>query len=193
MEIVYRQKKEDNEALYDYMVKETQQGRTINKQAFQRELLNCFIGPALVGLFFKATGEEWKNVVGVVILFFVGMVAFFFLRAGLKPRYSYGKQVYEEQEKYRTPKDIQVSLLPRRLIVDDTWLEVSNSEALHRWRWRQVDQIGITKDFIFVYIAAYHVLFIPKRDFPSEQNFIEFGKTLLDLKEKYKDQPIGGE
>jgi hypothetical protein len=77
--------------------------------------------------------------------------------------------------------------LPRKATFDDDWLEIKSSEANHRWRWRRVDQIGITSDFVFIHVGNCPVVYIPKRDFPSEQSFVEFGNKLLELKEKNKE------
>jgi hypothetical protein len=92
-----------------------------------------------------------------------------------------------------SPKELQIFQLQRTLTAEDNWLEVRSSEAVRRWRWRRVDQIGLTSNFIFIHVGNCPVVYIPKRDFPSEQNFIEFGKKLVELKEKSKSQPIGAE
>ena len=193
MEITYQNKKEDFEAFYDYMVKETEQGKTISKEVIRSKqiyfvLVAVFSGTILGPIW---GGQKVSIIIGILIL--AGCEAFFFITANFKPRYYYGKQVYRRQEKDMTPKDIQVFSLPRKLRTDNDWLEVSSTEALHRWRWRQVSQIGKTSDFIFIHVGVCPALYIPKRDFPSEENFIEFGKLLIGFKEKNKDQPIGVE
>jgi hypothetical protein len=193
MEITYQNKKEDFEAFYDYMVKETQQGKVVNKQAIYSKQIYFVLMAIFFGTILGSFWGSWKASIIIGILLFAAWEAFFFLTAGFKPRYYYGRQVYRQQEKLLTPKDIQVFLLPRKLQTNTDWLEVSCTEALHRWRWRQVDQLGITSDFIFVHIGVCPAIYIPKRDFTSEQSFIEFGKMLLELKEKNKDQPIGAE
>jgi hypothetical protein len=83
--------------------------------------------------------------------------------------------------------------LPRTLRIDDNWLEIHSSEAIHRWRWRRVDRIGLTPNFIFIHVGNCPVVYIPKRNFPSEQKFLDFGKTLIELQKKNKNQPIGSE
>jgi len=193
MEITYQNKKEDFEAFYDYMVKETEQGKTINKQAIRSKQLYFVLLAIFFGTILGPLWGGWKASIVIGILLFVAWEAMFFLSAGLKPRYYYGKQVYRQQEKLLTPKDIQVFLLSRKLRTDNDWLEYSNTEVLHRWRWRMVDHIGLTSDFIFIHVGVCPALYIPKRDFPSEQDFVGFGKMLLELKERNKDQPIGTE
>jgi hypothetical protein len=193
MEITFKNKKEDFEAFYEYMVKETEQGKTVNKQAFRAHQSGAVINAILWGSVLWAISESWKLGVYVAIFAFIVVEAVFLLEANFKPRYFYGKRVYRRSEMNMTQKDYQVMALPRKLTTSADWLEISNTETLHRWRWRQVDQIGITSDFIFVHVGVCPVFYIPKRDFSSEQSFIEFGKTLLELKEKNKNQPIGAE
>lgn len=193
MEITFQNKREDFEAFYDYMVKETHQGQSVNKQALRSQQV-AVVGLALFsGMISLFSGGGLKGpliVMGLLTLFWESL---FLIKAGFKPRYYYGKQAYRNQENNLTAKDIQIFSLPRKITTDGNWLEVSSSEAIHRWRWRRVDQIGLTSNFIFIHVGNCPVVYVPKRDFPSEQNFIEFGKKLVELKEKNKDQPIGAE
>ena len=193
MEIVIQNKREDFEAFYDYMVKETQQGKRVNKQALRTQQLSVVLFAIFFGSIALAGTGSWKTTIVIVAFLAVLWEASFFIKAGFKPRYHYGKQVYRQQEKLLTPKDFQVLSLPRKLTADDDWLEISSSESVHRWRWRRVDQIGLSSNFIFIHVGTCPVTYVPKRDFPSEQSFIEFGKKLVELKEKNKDQPIGTE
>ena len=193
MEVVFQNKKEDTEAFIDYMLNKIQEGKRIGKYGFDNRQAWMIMFVVLISsLFWGATGNG-----GFSLLMAIGLLGFvefvMFLMAGFKPQYYYGRQIYKNQEKLLTPKDLQILQLKRILITDDNWLEIRSSEAVHRWRWRRVENIGITPNFVFIHVGNCPVVYVPKRDFPSEQSFVEFGKKLVELKEKNKDQPIGAE
>ncbi len=192
MEIAFQNKREDFEAFYDYMVKETQEGKMLSKQAFNIGQIRMVLIAVLIGALLRVDGDG--GVTWFLALFiFLGAELIFFLFAGFKPYYYSGLQIYKRQEKSLTPKDLQVFSLSRTLTADDNWLEIHSSEAIHRWRWRRVDRIGLTSSFIFIHVGNCPVVYIPKRDFPSEQSFLDFGKKLVELQEKNKNQSIGSE
>jgi hypothetical protein len=89
-----------------------------------------------------------------------------------------------------TSKDLEFLQLPRTITVDEDWLEIRSSEAFHRWRWNCVDHIAVRSGFIFIHVGNCPVVYIPKRDFSSEQSFQEFGKKLLELKENNANQVV---
>lgn len=68
--------------------------------------------------------------------------------------------VYRSQEKSITPRELQFFQIPRTIVMDDSWLEIRNSEAVHRWRWRAVDKIGLTSDFVFIQVGTCPVVFV---------------------------------
>jgi hypothetical protein len=193
MEVTIRSKREDFQAFAEYMVKETDQGKMVSKRAFRDWLMWTALLALLLGAWEWGTSREWIS--GIIVILFVLLVGSMFklLISGFKPIYHSGLEVYRSQARSMTPKELQVFQLSRTIMIDDQWLEVRSSEAMHRWRWRQVDRIGITHNFIFIHVGDCPVVYVPKRDFQSEQSFIDFGKGLVQLKEKYKDQPIGAE
>jgi hypothetical protein len=193
MEITFQNKREDLDAFYDYLLTQTPEGTRLGKHAYKNKQLWMVMFVGLISSFFWGLTS---NVI-IALISIIGLLIFvkvlFLIIAGLKPNYYYGKQLYKGQEKLLTPKDLQIIQLPRTLTADEDWLEVRSTEAVHRWRWRRVDQIGITADSLYIHVGNCPVVHIPKRDFPSEQSFIEFGKKLVELKDKYKDQPLGAE
>jgi hypothetical protein len=193
MEITFQNNQEDFEAYYDYMVKETDQGKNINKRQLIAQQAAIFLSAIVVGSLISVFSESLPVTITLILIYIIILEVSFLSRAGFKPRYYYGKQVYREQERLYTPKHIQIFSLPRKIYADDDWLEISNSEASHRYRWRVVDHIGLTPEHIFIHVGVCPVVYVPKRNFTSEQSFIDFGKTLVELQEKNKDQPIGGE
>ncbi len=191
MEIVFQNKREDFEAFYDYMSKKTEEGKTLSKQAYSQKQLwvieNALFWAALV---WGVTGS-WKIGLGAFIVVLAFLELIFLAVSGFKPRDYFGRQIYKNQEKWLKPKAIQVFQLPRTLKTDDEWLEISSSESVHRWRWRQVDRIGLTPNFVFIHVGNCPIVYVPKRDFPSKESFMDFGKKLIELQEKDKNQPIG--
>ena len=191
MEVVFQHKREDMDAFYDYMLSETPEGKRAGKQAFNSlQLRGVLFVTLLSSLYGGLTGKG-----GIAFLLAIGFSILlngaFLLEVRFKPYYYFGKQLYKKLEKNITPKDLQVFQLQRTLSMDEKWLEVRSSEGLHRYRWRQVKRIGITSNFIFIHVGNCPVIYVPKRDLPSEQSFAEFGKKLVELKEKNEDQPIG--
>ena len=153
----------------------------------------AFLISMLFGFFFWATSGRWQEGFGVMTFFLVIIGLGRLLISRFRPIYHAGVQVYKNQEKSITPTELQIFQLPRTITMNDNWLEIRSSEAIHRWRWRRVDKIGLTSNFVFIHVGNCPVVYVPKRDFPSEQSFIEFGKKLLELKEKNKGQPSGAE
>jgi len=191
MEIVFQNRREDFAAFNNYMVKDTEQGKTLSAQAFRLKQISVIIDTiAISALIWGATGK-WIMGLSLFIFLLLIIETLYILESGFKPRYFEGIRLYSRQEKLITPKDLQIFQLSRTLIIDENWLEIRSSEAIHRWRWRRVDKIGLTTDFIFIHVGNCPVVYVPKRDFPSEQDFIDFGKVLVEMKQKYKDQPIG--
>ena len=193
MEITFQNKRDDFEAFYDYMVNTTAEGQRLGRQAYRQRQIWTIGFVALFGALAWGNTGSWKSGLAISIFFLVILELLLLLQLGLKPRASAGKEIYRSQERLLSAKDLKIFQLPRTLKAENEWLEISSSEALHRWRWRRVDKIGITPNFIFIHVGSCPVVYIPKRDFPSEQSFVEFGRKLLELKEKYKDQPIGAE
>ncbi len=193
MEVTFQNKREDFEAFYNYMVKETDQGRAMSKQVFLGRLIRVILVSLLFGFFLWAITKTWQIGLGLIIFMFIFGGIVMLLITGFKPIYYLGMQVYKRQEKSITQRDLQFFQLSRLITIDDNWLEIRSSEAVHRWRWRRVDKIGLTPSFIFIHVGNCPVVYVPKRDFLSEQSFIEFGKKLVELTEKNKDQPFGAE
>ncbi len=191
MEITFQNKLEDFDAYYDYVLRETDRGKAYSARLYRSTQLRSVLFSALFGSLWWAVNGFWFNGLGMFIFWLVLLEAILFLRSGFNPRYYEAKQSYKRQEKFVNPKELQAYLLPRLLKADSDWLEISNSETMHRWRWRRVDHIHLTTDFVFIQASSSSVLYVPKRDFPSEKSFIEFGKELIEWKEKSKDQSIG--
>ena len=201
MQITFQNKPSDLDALYDYLLKETREGKQLGKRVFYSRQFGVLLVIVLL------TVSVWgilghlrvsfglSSVISLGFFIFMLFVAesIIFLIAGFKPFYSSGKEAYENERKKLTPRELEILQLACTLIIDDECLELRNSEAVHRWSWQRIDRIGITPSFIFIHFGNFPHLFVPQRDFSSEQSFIEFGKRLIELREKYKIRSIGAQ
>jgi hypothetical protein len=191
VEITFQNKREDLQSFYDYVIGQTEEGRVLSSQAYRSRQIWTFFAAILIGSFAWGTTGQWKSGLSLAIVILLVTEALIFLISGFKPRYHEGIQFYKRWEKSMTARELQLLQLPKIMYVDDNWLEMRNTEALHRYRWRSVDRISLTPNFIFIHIGTWPVIYIPKRDFPFEESFVEFGKRLVELRERNKDQPIG--
>jgi hypothetical protein len=193
-EITFRNKREDLEAYYQYFLN-TENGKQIGKAVFIARLWFTVLVFALVfALIWGIRGYLGASIRTSLFLMF-GFIFLFILAEvlalatmGFKPYQFVGKQILKKNEKSLTERDVLLLQLPRTIKFEDDWLEVRTSEAVHRWRWGLVDSIGVTSNFVFLHVGKCHVFYIPKRDFSSEEGFQAFGKRLVDLVNKNKDQ-----
>jgi len=193
MEITFQNRPEDIHAILDYVVRETEEGKTISLRYFLFRQVWTVIGTALIGALIWGSTGLWQDGLLMGLLILLATEALLLLVARFKPLYHEGIRAYERQQKQLTAKDFQLFQLPVTLTTDDNWLEIRNPESLRRWRWRQVDRVALTSDFIFILPGNRPVIAVPKRDFASEQSFTDFAEKLNDLREKNKSQPIGEE
>ena len=195
-EITFRNKREDLEAYYEYMLN-TDEGKQIGKRVLMARLWFGVLITALIFTFIWGIrgylGASIRSSVFLTIgyIFVLLMAAALVLLVmGFKPYYYVGKQILQKIEKSLTERDRQIFQLPRTIKTEENWLEVRISEAIHRWRWGLVDAIGLTSEFIYLHVGKCHVFYIPRRDFSSQESFLEFGKKLVELQKRNKDQPF---
>lgn len=181
MEIAFQNRPEDIHAISDYVVRETEDGKTVSLRYFLLRQVWTIMSTALIGALIWGSTGLWQDGLLMGLLILLTTEALLLLAARFKPLYYEGIRAYERQQKQLTAKDLQLFQLPVTLTIDDNWLEVRNSESLHRLRWRQVDRVALTSDFIFVLPGNGPVIAVPKRDFASEQKFIDFAEKLIAL------------
>jgi hypothetical protein len=190
MEVKFQNSRTDFEAFYKYMVENTDQGRQITKQAIRAQHLSIIVWLLLVPIIQLLNGN-WLFTIGMFILGSVVIEGMILFKSQGNPQY-YGIQSYRQQEKFITEKDLALFLLPKILSYDSEWIEIRNSEVSHKYRWRRVDNIGITNDFIFIHVGVCPVVYVPKRDFPSETDFLTTGEELRKLKAANTSTPLEG-
>jgi hypothetical protein len=194
MQIIFRNRFEDIEAGYDYILTQTKEGKLLSRQAYGNKQKWAILVMAFFSALLGGAGGDWRLGVGIAAFCFLIGEAAIFIESGFKPRYYYGKRALRQGDKHSLIKrDRDIFILPKTITTNDDWLEIINSEVSHRYRWRIIDSVALTDDFIFVHVDIFPSIYIPKRDFPSEEAFLEFGKHMLQLQEKAKNQPIGNE
>ncbi len=190
-EIKFQNKREDFKAFCTYMVDQTEEGSKLGAALVRSRQTYILLGIGLVSSLAWAITRMW--LVGLAALYFLLFFGegLWLLICNFKPKRYEAFEFYRIQENSLTPLDLQLFELPKILTIDNEWLEIRSSESVHRWRWRQVDRIGVTSEFVFIHVGKCPVTYVPKRDFPSEQAFEDFGKKLSELREVNKDQPVG--
>jgi len=193
MEVTFQNKLSDLEEYYKYRLIQTDEGKRFGNQAFEfRQSQLMFIVIVFALIYWKITNNGLAAFLfgfGVFALLDLGI----FVATKFKPYYYFGRKVYKQQEKSMSQRDLQHFQLPRTIKIDDDWLEVSSSELAHRWKWKMVDSVGVTSNFIFLHAGKCCFFSIPKRDFPSEQSFVEFAKKIVELEKSHKGQSVGKE
>ena len=87
-------------------------------------------------------------------------------------------------------KDLVFFTLPKTISIDEEWLEIQSSESIRRCKWSCIDKIGITNDFIFIHAGKCPIVYVPKRDFPSEQSFRGFAEAIENYRKQYANSEI---
>jgi hypothetical protein len=193
MEIVYQNKVEDFKAFYVYFFKETKQGKALGKRQLFMAQLWIVMLPALSSMLYWSTTDQKSMASRIFITCFLILELIFLVATDFKPFAYAAIQAYKQQILSMTPREFQVFQLSRTITIDNNWLEIRSSESIHRWRWRIVKQIDLTTNFIFIYVDQSAIHVVPKREFSSEEQFIEFGNEIMKLKEKNKDQVLSTE
>jgi hypothetical protein len=190
MEVTFQNRLEDFDAFYDHLLRETEEGKQIGRIGFKNKNIWTIMWILLIGTFiWGATGNEL-----IALLASAGLVimagGLMLLITGFNPRYYYGYQILKSQQKSISPRDLQAFQSKRTLRADDEWLEIQSSEVLHRWRWKRVEQILLSPKYVFINIGSCSAIYLPRREFRSEQDFVNFGRNLVELRERQKDKHI---
>ncbi|MBI5295700.1 MAG: YcxB family protein [Chloroflexi bacterium] len=187
MEVIFQNKIEDYQAFGEYYVTETKQGKRLSMQLFRLTQFIIIMFTALLGAFTWAITTKVQAGVNIFVICFLAMEAISMLRSKFKPIYHEGIQLFNRQISSMSPKDLSSLQLQKQLKIDDDWVEIRSPDTEHRWRWKALNQIGVTSDFIFIFSQTVVSIIIPKRAFSTEQSFIEFGRMMVELKEKNRD------
>lgn len=193
MKVIFKNERKDLEVFYDYMVKETQEGKDLGRRLRNSKLIGVILFSIWLGWYVGTVTGSWIGSIIYTVVMFIFTWSAFLLLSRFKPSYYFAVQAYKDQEKGLTSQDLEIFTLPKTVTIDEKWIEFRNSEALHRYRWRIIKKIGVTSKFIYIHAGNYSVYYIPKRDFVSERAFLDFGNTVQRFKQMDTDQPIGTE
>jgi len=85
MEITFQNKREDVEAFYDYMVKETQQGKLIGASMFRARQWWTILGVAFIGALLWGAGGQLKfSLVATVVMLIFAQVVLLLMDKSIK-------------------------------------------------------------------------------------------------------------
>jgi hypothetical protein len=193
MEITFQNRREDFAEFYSHMARDTEEGSRIGQGRFAEWLLSTTAGSFVVGVMVGSATGSGIVFCGLPVILFLCLNGLLLLLSRGKPVVMLARNTYKNQERHLRQKDLEVFLLPKRLEADDETLTISSRESLHRWRWRVVERVDLTANCLFIHVGACPVVYLPRRDFASEQEFVEAGKALEALRAANLGKLIGGE
>ena len=193
MEITFQNRREDFAEFYSHMARDTEEGSRIGQGLFAEWLLMTTAVSIVVGMMVASVNGSGIVFCGLSVILFLCLNGLLLLLSRGKPVFMLARNAYKKQERHLRQKDLEVFLLPKRLEADDETLTISSRESLHRWRWRIVERVDLTANCLFIHVGACPVVYLPRRDFASEQEFVEAGKALEALRAANLGKPIGGE
>lgn len=193
VEITFQNRREDFAEFYSHMARDTEDGIRIGQGLFAEWLLVTTVGSFIVGVMVGSGIGSGIVLCGLPVIMVLCLNGLLLLLSRGKPVVMFARNAYKKQERHLRRKDLEVFLLPKRLEADDETLAISSRESLHRWRWRVVERVDLTANCLFIHVGACPVVYLPRRDFASEQEFVEAGKALEALRAANLGKPIGGE
>ncbi len=178
MEITYQFSRKDTTARYEYFLQNTKQGHAYSKQLFwylqmRIALMSLLLG-ALSWVIFSSRSTG-------LVIFSTALTYFeltILISTTFRPRYRYALDTLKKQERKCSPAAIEESLLPRTLKFGESTFEIFTSNALHRYRFETIEKITVGEEFLFIELKAGDIFQVPKRSFPSEEKYLEFGNAL---------------
>lgn len=186
LEIKFQNKTDDFKAFAEYMAKETFEGKRIGSEMIRYLQFRTLNIASIGGLLVWSISNNFIGGAIVFLAFILLGEAVFFLETNFNPRYFYAKRTYLNQEKHLTEKQKNLFILPRKLIANEEYIEISSPVSLRRCNWICIEKIDISTDFIFIHIGGCPITYIPKRDFQSEQIFKEFGEQLIKYQQEFE-------
>lgn len=188
MEITYQFSRKDTTSRYEYFLQNTKQGRAYSKQTFWS--LQMWI--ILMSLFLGALSWAIFSSRGTGLVIFSTALTYFeltiLISTAFHPRYGYALDTLKKQDRKCPPAAIEESLLPRTLKFGESTFEIFTSNALHRYRFETIEKITVGEEFIFIELKTCDIFQVPKRSFPAEEKYLEFGNALISAWQKNKDK-----
>ncbi len=188
MPIHYRNRLEDRELLWSHIARETTFGRRIGLRNFWiAQAMYAFVS-VLPGVLIWLTTTSWGG--GIVISAFLALMieAGFLVEHGRHPITSLAVQACKASDKWLTERDLREYALLTELIADEDGIEARTPESSHRWRWRRIERVFRSGEFLYIHVGMFPALQIPKRDFHTELDFLEFGAKLEDSRAEHQNE-----
>lgn len=185
LQIDFQNKVEDIDAFASYMAYATDEGQQIGKQVHKGTQIRGVTLSIIIGLFIWGIEDSISLAINISLVALAFYELLLMATTSFKPNFYYGRQVYKNQEKNLSSKDIDLITSPKIISIDEEWLEIRSSESMRRCKWSCIDKIGITNDFIFIHAGKCPIVYVPKRDFPSEQSFREFAEAIENYRKQY--------
>jgi hypothetical protein len=190
MDLSYQNRQEDREAYYNFLLRNTKEGEQIRKQAHWFRQVSIIITVVFMSSLLWGITGEWQIGLRAVIILFLLAEGVLLLESRFQPLYYFGLETYRKGEKSLTQTERENFLLQKTISANNDWLEISNLVSLYRYHWKLVNHIETTSDFIFIRIGTRDIYIVPKRDFQSHDDFLNFGRNLLDLRNKSEEQIV---
>jgi hypothetical protein len=189
MEVTFRNEIADIEAYINYFLLHTQEGKRVGKNFFLRHQLNILLLSCIAVVISPRDLNSIDYFIFILGAFII-IEFIYFAIAKFRPQFYYGKKALMKLSKLSTMKDIQIFQRQNKIIIAKEWLECITTDSNHRWHWNMVDRKGLTQDYIFLSPGNNLIYMIPKRDFPTEEEYQKFGEVILDYWKKGKELPI---
>jgi hypothetical protein len=171
-----------------YFLSETSKGMIFCKQAFLREqsiiiVLFCIL---LIGIL--PNGQS--GILVIVGIFTLVEILYFFFNK-FNPKFHAAKRALRKELKIWSQRQWNLLERQRKIQISQEWLEISTFDSNHLFHWNMVEDLAIKSDYIFIEVTGPYIL--PKRDFPSEEIYLDFGKLIMEYWESGKNKPISAE
>lgn len=189
MEVTFHLKRSDLGNYYDYFIQETSDGKKYAKSVLTSQLIIIF-SFFIILLLMPGARENldglkvWLGLLIITMLFYFGYNKF-------NPKlYATKRRLIGDERKM----DLKYwKLLERTRIakVSLEWLEIITADSIYRVHWNMVERVAVKPDYIFLFLGTFYI--IPRRDFPTEENYQEFGKMLMEYWESGRNKPISAD
>jgi hypothetical protein len=186
MEITFLTRRSDLAIYYDYYIKNTTEGKKYSESILGSHIFLITIVWFILYIFTVDMNNRLGIWISAGYLFITIIIYYGFNK--FNPRFYAAKRKLIMGEKKLPTRHWQILERTRTAIISKEWLEIITADSLQRFHWNLVDKIVVQPDNIILIIS--NVVIVPRRDFPSDENYQEFGKLIMDYWEKGKDLPI---
>jgi hypothetical protein len=186
MEISFRNNKDDMEAYFDYYLNETEEGKQWAKKVKWNAQFVIFLYFVILLYAFAQTRDF--NSIAILVGLFLLLEIILFVVTKFRTKHNPAMRSVRNSTKNWSSREWQIFQRRKTIIADENWLEITSRDVNHRYRWQIIDSIDVKPNYIFIRNGGPTI--IPRRDFPTDQSYKDFGNSILEYFEKNKDQPM---